>query len=383
MVLTLLRALAVRPTVDWAAVTPSSIERMLELGLGPVLAHLADSADNRRDLPYLERIRAAALTAHALTTATYDALAHALAAARQVQCPVILLKGAATALRYYPSPHLRPMGDIDLLVPAERQATFEDALRAFKFRQFPIDPRVNYDDHLHTAPFWDSERGVWIEVHTSVFPRDYRLAQDRRFSWAAINAQLTPITVRDQTAYVMNHELQLIYTSARWCEMFDPRHGVYPILDAALLIRQHGETLDWERMLALVRGSWAAVPLHLMLWYLNESELSAVPPDVLSTLGTTYRHLNQRSLRVLKRMISTCVLEGEFLQANERHLQLVWTCLVRPKSVNGYLRSIAHKLAARAASGELEYGSPEHPRSGEPSHYRTDSGGSRPSKSSA
>jgi hypothetical protein len=383
MVLTLLRALAVRPTVDWAAVTPSGIERMLELGLGPVLAHLADSADNRRGLPYVERIRAAALTAHALTSATYDSLAHALAAARQVQCPVILLKGAATALRYYPSPHLRPMGDIDLLVPADRQATFEDALRAFTFRQFPIDPMVNYDDHLHTAPFWDPERGVWIEVHTSVFPRDYRLAQDRRFSWAAINAQLTPITVRDQTAYVMNHELQLIYTSARWCEMFDPRHGVYPILDAALLIRQHGETLDWERMLALVRGSWAAVPLHLMLWYLNESELSAVPPDVLSTLGTTYRHLNQRSLRVLKRMISTCVLEGEFLQANERHLQLVWTCLVRPKSVKGYLRSIAHKLAARPVSGELEYGSAEHPRSGEPRHYRADSGGSRPSKSSA
>jgi hypothetical protein len=51
MVLTLLRALAVRPTVDWAAVTPSGIERMLELGLGPGLAHLADSADHRRDLP--------------------------------------------------------------------------------------------------------------------------------------------------------------------------------------------------------------------------------------------------------------------------------------------------------------------------------------------
>src|SRR5678815_3539224 len=244
MVLTLLRALAVRPTVDWAAVAPSGIERMLELGLGPVLAHLADSADNRRGLPYVERVRAAALTAHALTTAAFDSLAHALAAARQVQCPVILLKGAATALRYYPSPHLRPMGDIDLLVPVERRAAFEDALRTFKFRQFPIDPWVNYDDHLHSAPFWDPERGVWIEVHTSVFPRDYRLAQDPRFSQAAIAAQLTPIAVRDQTAYAMNHELQLVYTSARWSEMLEPRHGVYPILDAALLIRRHRDTLD-------------------------------------------------------------------------------------------------------------------------------------------
>ncbi len=344
-VLRLLRALAEpSSTFDVAAVEPSAMERALELGLGPVLAHVAHTADRRGGLPYVERIRAAELTAHALTTATYESLAHALAAAQQVQCAVILLKGGATALRYYPSPHLRPMGDIDLLVRPEQQAAFEEAMCALKFRQFPIDPAVNYDDHLHSAPFWDSERGVWIEVHTSVFPRDYRLARDPRFSWAAIAAQLTPIAVRDQTAYAMNDELQLVYTSARWSEMFDPHHGVYPMLDAALLIRRHRDTLDWERVVALVRGSWAALPLHLMLWYLDESDLAPVPPHVLDTLGTTCRHLNRRSLRILKRMISMYVLEGEFLKRNEAQLRLVWTTLVRPKSLNGYLRSIANKL---------------------------------------
>jgi hypothetical protein len=346
MVLTVLRGLVERRTdVDLTAIAPSVIEHALELGLGAVIAHLAGTAGRRPGPPYEERIRAAELTARALTTAADDSLAHALAAARQAHCPVILLKGAATALRYYPSPHLRPMGDIDLLVPVERQAAFEDALRTFKFRQFPIDPWVNYDDHLHSAPFWDPERGVWIEVHTSVFPRDYRLAHNARFSQAGIAAHLTPIAVRDQTAYAMNHELQLIYTSARWSEMFDPRHGVYPILDAALLIRQHGDTLDWERILALVRGSWAALPLHLMLWYLDESDLSPIPPYVLHALGTRYCHLNRHSRTVLKRVISTCVIEGRFVKRNEQRLRLVWTSLVRPKSLNGYLRSIAHHLA--------------------------------------
>jgi hypothetical protein len=331
------------------------------------LAHLADSADSRQGLPYLERIRAAELTAHALTNATYDSLAQVLAAARQVQCPVILLKGAAAALRYYPSPHLRTMGDVDLLVPVDRQAALEEAIRALKFRQFSIDPAVNYDNHLHSAPFWDPERGTWIEVHTSVFPHDYRLAKDPRFSWAAIAAQLTPIAVRDQTAYAMNDELQLIYTSARWSEMFDPHHGVYPILDAALLIRRRRDTLDWERVLALVRGSWAALPLHLMLWYLNESALSPVPPDVLHTLGTTYRHLNRRSLRILKRVISMCVLEGEFLKAKEGQLRLVWTGLVRPKSLNGYLRSIAHHLTRGDATRRVGItGSSQDARSRDP-----------------
>jgi len=351
MVLTLLRGLTARGTrVDLTAIAPSVFERALELGLGPVVAHLARTADRLPGRPYVERIRADELTAHALTNAAYDSLARALAAAREIECPVILLKGAATALLYYPSPHLRPMGDIDLLVPVDRRAAFEEALRRFSFRQFPIDPWLNYDDHLHSAPFWDPERRVWIEVHTSVFPRDYRLAQNPRFSQAAIAAQLTPIAVRDQTAYAMNHELQLIYTSARWSEMFNPRHGVYPILDAALLIRQHRDTLDWERILTLVRGSWAALPLHLMLWYLDESDLSPIPPQVLHALGTRYCHLNRHSLTVLKRVISTCVIEGRFVKRNEAQLQFVWRSLVRPKSLNGYLRSVAHRFARPAVA---------------------------------
>jgi len=351
MVLTLLRGLTARGTrVDLTAIAPSVFERALELGLGPVVAHLARTADRLPGRPYVERIRADELTAHALTNAAYDSLARGLAAAREIECPVILLKGAATALLYYPSPHLRPMGDIDLLVPVDRRAAFEEALRRFSFRQFPIDPWLNYDDHLHSAPFWDPERRVWIEVHTSVFPRDYRLAQNPRFSQAAIAAQLTPIAVRDQTAYAMNHELQLIYTSARWSEMFNPRHGVYPILDAALLIRQHRDTLDWERILTLVRGSWAALPLHLMLWYLDESDLSPIPPQVLHALGTRYCHLNRHSLTVLKRVISTCVIEGRFVKRNEAQLQFVWRSLVRPKSLNGYLRSVAHRFARPAVA---------------------------------
>jgi len=355
MVLTLLRALAARRTnINLTAMAPSVIEHALELGLGSAIAYVGGSANSPRGLPCAEKIRAAELTAHALTSAAYDSLAQALAAARHVQCPVILLKGAATALRYYPSPHLRPMGDIDVLVPMDRHAAFEDALRRFNFRQYPIDPYVNYDDHLHTAPFWDPERDVWIEVHTSVFPRDYRLAQEPRFSPVAIAAQLTPITVRDQAASAMNDELQLVYTSARWSEMFNPRHGVYPILDAALLVGKHHDTLDWDRVLALVRGSWAALPLHLMLWYLDESELAPVPPAVLHTLTTTnYCHLNPHSLRVLGRVISTCVIEGTFVKSNEPRIQLVWTSLVRPKSLSGYLRAIAHRVARPVSVARL------------------------------
>ena len=97
-------------------------------------------------------------------------------------------------------------------------------------------------------PFLHPEREIWIDVHTNVSPRQYPLAHDDRFSWSAIASQLSPIAVGDETTYTMNHELQLVYTSARWAEKFDGERGVHPLLDAALLIHKHSDVLDWDRM---------------------------------------------------------------------------------------------------------------------------------------
>jgi hypothetical protein len=345
----LLRALVTGATAfDRAAVAPSGIERALEIGLGPVLAHVADNAGVARNLPFADRIRAAELTSRALTAGKYDTLVEVLTAARSVECPVVLLKGVATALRYYPAPHLRPMGDIDVLVPANRQALLEARLRALGFQQRSNQPAAAFAEWHHSMPFYCSQRGTWIDVHSHLYPPHHPQAHDSLFSWEAIIPQLSPVEVGKQTAYGMNHELQLVFTSARWAEEFDPTRGLYPMLDAALLIGQHGDTLDWDRILAIVRGSWSGTALHLMLSYLQRWDLALVPPHVLNTLVARDHHANRTFFPLLHRLVTIYAIEGRpfgVATTTEGHLQVVWSNLLRPKSPTANLFFVAFHLA--------------------------------------
>jgi hypothetical protein len=349
-VLALVRALTTRATPFYpAAIAPSEIERALDIGLGPALAHVAaDNASAARNLPFAERIRAAALTARAFTAGKYDTLAEVLTAAQGIECRVVLLKGAATALRYYPAPHLRPMGDIDVLVPIDRQPLLEARLRALGFQQRSNQPAAAFDGWHHSMPFHCSQRGTWIDVHSNVYPPHHPHARDSLFSWEAISSQLSPVGLGKQTAYAMNHELQLVFTSARWAEEFDPARGLYPILDAALLIGKHGDTLDWDRILALVRGSWAGTALHLMLSYLQRWDLTIVPPEVLSSLVASDRHANRIFFRLLHRLITMYAIEGRpfgLAATTEGHLRVVWSSLLRPMSPTANLFSVPFHLA--------------------------------------
>jgi len=348
-VLALLRAMIPRASsFDWGAVPASAIPHALEIGLGPVLAYVADNAGATHDLPFADRIRAAELTARALTAGKYDTLSEVLTAARDIECRLVLLKGAATALRYYPAPHLRPMGDIDVLVAADRQPLLEARLRALGFQQRSNQPAAAFARWHHSMPFYCSQRGTWIDVHSNVYPPQHPQAHDPLFSWEAITSQLSPVGIGKQTGYVMNHELQLVFTSARWAEEFDPARGIYPILDAALLIEKHSDTLDWDRILAMVRESWASTALHLMLSYLCRWHLALVPPEVLDTLAAGDRHANRIFFPLLHRLITVYAIEGRpfgLAATTEGHLRVVWSSLLRPMSPTANLFSVPYHLA--------------------------------------
>ena len=62
------------------------------------------------------------------------------------------------------------MGDIDLLVTEQEQDPFEGILRSKNYLQRSACPPSYYTDHHHSMPFWHPRYGVWIEVHTRLYP---------------------------------------------------------------------------------------------------------------------------------------------------------------------------------------------------------------------
>jgi hypothetical protein len=335
-VVTILRAFITRAApFEWAAIAPASVEHALEIGLGPVLASVAHNTGTGRDLVFADRIRAADLTARALTAARYETLSDVLSAARGAECQVVLLKGAATALCYYPEPHLRTTGDIDVLVPADRQASLEAKLRSHGFQQRSRQPAAAFVDFHHSMPFCCVRRGTWVDVHSRVCPPGTPHAHDPIFSWGAIASQLSPVAVGTAVAYRMDHELQLIYTSVRWAESFNPARGVYPILDAALLVHKHGHTLDWDRIITTVGRSGTATALHVMLSYLDTWALAPVPPTVLETLAARDRSLNRFSIGLLHRLVTAYIMDGRPFGrtiATQGHLESLWRSVLGSRS---------------------------------------------------
>ncbi len=340
-VLRLLHALTAGQTdLDLDVLDASVVEHALERGLGPVLAHVTSASGPSSTNACASRIRAANLTARVLTAVKYDVIADVLSAADSIGCRVGLLKGTATAVRYYPAPHLRTMGDIDLLVTTDRQLEFEALLRGLGFRQTSNQPPAAFVGRHHSMPFWHPERHVWIDVHTALYPRQYPLAQAAMFSPDAIWAQLAPIDIAGGAGYVMPHELQLVFSSARWVERFDADRGVYPLLDVSLLIHRHGSALDWDCMLATVDRSWAATALRVMLGYLCRRALAPVPSSVLTALAARDRHAGRVSVALLHRLADAAIDGHTPFCAS-----LSWSALTRPASPTANLLAVPRHLA--------------------------------------
>lgn len=346
-VLPILRAF-VRPSrhPDSVSFTPGAIGHALDLGLGPVLAHVATNGGVPCG-PVADRIRAADLTARALCAARYDTLSEVLTVARSRGCRVVLLKGAATALRYYPAPHMRTTGDIDIFVAPDEQRSLEAGLLERGFVQHSGQPATAFVGWHHGVPLHDVRRGIWVDVHTKAYPPPCPPGLDTVFSRENIVSQLSRIDVRSHVAYAMCDELQLAYSGVRWAEEFALR-GVYSLLDAALLISTRAASLDWDRVVGTLGRSWAASALHLLLAYLHQMNLAPVPAAVLDTLAAVDRHLSRTSIGVLHRIVTTYVMEGRqfgLAFTSEGHLRIAWSSLLGPRSPAVNLLSVPYHLA--------------------------------------
>lgn len=346
--LSILKAVATGNTdVDLSKLDPSTIRDAIRNGLGAVLAHVSRDCPANSYSAFADDIRAADLTARLLTADVVDAIGHILRASDTGSYQPLLLKGAAMALLHYPAPHLRTMGDIDICVPLAHRSAFEARLRALGFTQTSRLPAEFFKRHHHSMPFWHPRSGVWVEVHTRLFPPRSPLAEDPRFALPNIESQLQILEVHGAHAHVMNSELQLLYTCARWLEELNVERGLFPMLDVVLLIRNRGHMLDWDQVFAMLEGSPSMVTtaMHTMLAYLDRWDIISVPREVLGRLAAGDRHTNRTSLRILHRMVTTFLIErrhyGRFL--TYRNVRIIWSTLLQtPTPLRNLLRLPCH-----------------------------------------
>lgn len=201
---------------------------------GPILAALAQdyySTAGRNTLLYLELNR------------ILDAL-------DSIGVPCVVLKGAALAATLYPQIALRPMGDLDLLIPQDRLAEVVSLARDLSYEPEPAKIGLGADALFSYEINFDGGKDIptHVEFHWSLIG-GARSRYQPRIDWFWQQVERTRLGER--AALVLKPTAHLLYLAAH----LELKHnGVRERLlwgyDLHSLICRHCDALDWDELLA-------------------------------------------------------------------------------------------------------------------------------------
>lgn len=210
-----------------------------------------------------------------------------LKAMNQEGIVTMLLKGAALIPTAYRDTGVRPMDDLDVLVPHDRAKLAMDLLLArgwtseFRNHQALIDS-------LHACHFRHPKEGN-LDLHWHLMHADCRSGADDDF-WKGC----VPLRWEGMNVSVLQPADQLLHT----CE-HGPRFNSVPPLrwlaDAWKIIRAAGESLDWDRLCSQAARRQLTLPVRLTIDWLEENVGSAAPKEAL-------RHLRGRRVTLFERI---------------------------------------------------------------------------------
>ena len=312
------------------------LDWVLRAGLGPLLRW---TASNSEDVPaeWARSLLAADLTArvrHANLIATAITV---LDVCRDLRVEATLLKGISVGDRLYPEAHMRPMGDVDILVPAGDEHKVAEKLLACGFERIPYPDTPGQH---HGAPLRHVRRRTLVELHTGLFPASAPVHGTAIFLPAHLHAHRYVSSYHGRNAGHLTNEVQLVYIAASWFNDMTT-NGFHPsflasLFDAVLLLKLQGSTLDWDDMLRSVDNHMAKASLYALLTYVTRFGARPTPGFVLRLLAD-----NRGFVGPVQRRLIHAALDRYLLGAR------VWSLPLPPPVPGRY--SARHQFEKRLA----------------------------------
>lgn len=326
------------PRMEWGTLSMSDWGELLALahreGVGPLLYWRLSRSGKFSLLP--EDVRTALRTLYAMTWSQnqrlFKELGSLLALFREAGITPVLLKGGCHALTIYPDMGLRPMGDLDILVPKRQFAEAVRLAGSLGYADSKPEAAPGLKDLLnHEACLVKTDGSAVVEIHHS-------LVADQTFTYAVpvdwFWEQVEPLPVSDPRLaglYMLTPTAQLLYAAAH--AML--QHGGHTVplrweYDMDQLVRTYSSRLDWDLLLSQARAFEWTSALQAALARARESFDTPIPPEVLVRLEhNTDRHANLVALKQTRP--ATHILEErlKLLSLNwVGRLRLVWALLL-------------------------------------------------------
>lgn len=209
---------------------------------------------------------------------------------------VMLLKGSALVYdqKYYSSSALRPMSDIDIMVPIDKIPETIEILSSAKYT--PKNKKQNIlknsvgNEYLwlrHSDDFVDHE-GNSLDLHWHLMTE----CQNKNIDTLVWQ---TAEKIRDETDaapyYVLSPTLQLIHICIHGAKI-NAMHPLRWVADAYVIIDK--SDIDWEALLNFAVQYHLILPLSTMLMYLNNTFTVKIPDHI-------FKELNQEKVLLVEK----------------------------------------------------------------------------------
>jgi len=284
------------------------LDWLMRAGLGPLL-YRATGKGATAPARWRGKLFAADLNAQLLSRKRIETATEIIDECLARGIPVTLLKGISVSEAYYPAPHLRPMLDVDLLVPADAYGDLENAL----LRRGFMHGAEMLDTSKHGTPLHHPKLKVCVELHTALFEGHIPLRSGRSFGAEQVAAERVESSFHGRRVYRLSDALQLAYTACGWVRdqrtTTRPRFLLQPILDMVCVVATRGEAIDWEKLVDAMEGQAARLSTFLGLGYLAHLCPGAVPSRVLQRLAAQSA-VGQREAKVVNAILDAQVLRG-------------------------------------------------------------------------
>jgi hypothetical protein len=342
-----------RRDLELTGFSERQIHWALRTGLGPFLYRATRLKFDTNELhPLANLLHGADLTARVMMGVALDATAEIIDACEGRVRLLTLLKGISLCESCYPEPHLRPMGDIDLLVGESDISTLESQLHKLGYRPKSDRPPDFFNNRHHLVPLFHAERGIWIEIHRGLFSPQRPASSEPVFCAPNFTSQLLDSKFQGRRVLRLSHELQVVYLASHWAMDWKVVGGAVPLLDLVYLLNQAGGDFDWELVQRWVHRTRLSSYLVLALSYLMHHRLVTLAPEILFKLVGVQPCWGRVNRRLMHCLIDQCLINGYGFESERAgwRIESTWQALLLPGAPFHNLLHAIRTIAPSAAS---------------------------------
>jgi hypothetical protein len=230
------------------------------------------------DDPDLGRLKGHLRLALYVNHMLFAAAGTAIEALHDAGIETLLLKGAPIAILRYGSPGLRPMSDVDILVPTDRALAAIRLLRENGWKPVNAWDPERKIELRHAEGFRRRAGGATIDLHWNALMQPFR---DDDLWAAATDIEIGGVPTRAPCA---TDQLLLALVHGLLHEEFGG--SLLWITDSAALLGPAGQDIVWDRLVDAARRREVTLPLAAGLEYLR-GLLGTVPEAVISELAAS------------------------------------------------------------------------------------------------